>query len=63
MGEDCVRYLILHELTHIKLKTKYHTGEFYKIIHSLMKEEKVREVESKILSQLLKINNVKGLID
>ena len=58
LGEDCIRYLILHELTHIKLKTRYHTGEFYKIIYSVMSEEKVREVENKILSELLKINNL-----
>jgi len=63
LDEDCIRYLILHELTNIKLKTKYHTGEFYETIYGVMREEGVREVENKILTELLKINNVKVFID
>ena len=54
LDEDCIRYLILHELIHIKLKTKYHTEAFYKILYRIFEKSKIEKIENEILHKLLK---------
>lgn len=39
---EVAKYLILHELIHIKLNTKYHNDEFYRLLYSIMPEEQVK---------------------
>ena len=52
LDEDCIRYLILHELIHIKLKT--YTGAFCKILYRIFEKSKIEEIENEILHKLLK---------
>lgn len=55
---DCIKYLILHELTHYKLKSTYHNGDFHKQINKKIANAKAKELERKILRSLLKLNDI-----
>ncbi|MEM0203362.1 MAG: hypothetical protein QXO16_06380 [Archaeoglobaceae archaeon] len=58
MDEESIRYLILHELVRYKLKSKYHSAEFYRQLHEKVDEEKARDLERKVLTSLLELNNI-----
>lgn len=58
LDEESIKYLILHELIHYKLKNTYHNGEFYKQLTQKINEERARELERKILGTLLRINHI-----
>jgi predicted metal-dependent hydrolase len=45
LGEDVIRYLILHELVHIKLNNPYHNDMFYETFYSYMPSEKARYIQ------------------
>jgi predicted metal-dependent hydrolase len=53
LDNECIKYLILHELTHYKLKSKYHNGNFYEQLHKKVDDTKAKELERKILTILL----------
>jgi len=53
LDKDCIKYLILHELVHYKLKSKYHNSDFYKQLHQKVNEVEAKELERKILTILL----------
>ncbi|MEM1605300.1 MAG: M48 family metallopeptidase [Fervidicoccaceae archaeon] len=53
LGEDVLRYLILHELLHLKLNSKYHDGEFHKILYEHIPEERVVELRGIINKKLI----------
>ena len=55
---ECIRYLLLHELIHYKLKSTYHNGEFYKQLTDKISESKVRQLEGKIIEALLQLNRI-----
>jgi len=57
INHETIRYLILHELTHIKLNTIHHTKDFYDIIYSVINKDAVKEIEEKILTKLIELNN------
>lgn len=57
LDRNCIEYLILHELIHLKLRSIHHSNDFYKIIYSVMEEKELREAERKILASLLKLNS------
>ena len=55
--DGLLKYLIYHELAHYKIKSKYHTQEFYKLLYSEMKEEDVKSAEDKIIKKFLSIKD------
>jgi predicted metal-dependent hydrolase len=61
LDKDILEYLILHELLHIKLNSKYHSGEFYKILHEFASLNKIMCIRTKIREKLLQIqiSNIK----
>lgn len=56
LDEVSLRYLIFHELVHLKLRTIHHTQDFYKLIHSVFDEETVKRSEERILASLIELN-------
>ncbi len=58
LDEDCIRYLILHELIHYKLKSTYHSDRFYRQLDEKISRSEARELEGKILRSLLELNNI-----
>ncbi len=58
LDQESIKYLILHELIHYKLKSRYHNGDFYKQLYEKVEPEKARELERRILTSLLEINNI-----
>jgi len=53
---DCIRYLLLHELIHYKLKSTCHDREFHKQLSKKINQAKAKEIERKILTSLLELN-------
>ena len=58
LDNECIEYLILHELTHYKLKTTYHDNTFYEELNRWINPAKIKELERKILTSLLKLNHI-----
>jgi predicted metal-dependent hydrolase len=58
LDPDCIKYLILHELTHLKLKSTYHNSDFHKQINKRVDNTKAKELERKILTSLLELNDI-----
>lgn len=56
LDEVSLRYLILHELVHLKLRTVHHTKDFYEVIYSMFDRETVRKSEERILASLIELN-------
>jgi len=59
LDTECLKYLILHELIHYKLKSTYHNGRFYEELNRRISETKAKLLERKILATLLQINNIR----
>jgi len=59
LNPESIRYLLLHELIHYKLKSINHNGNFQKQLTSKIKETRIREIENKIISNLLELNKQK----
>jgi predicted metal-dependent hydrolase len=59
LDEDALKYLIIHELLHIKLNSKYHSDTFYKTLYEFIPHEKITYVRIKIREKLLQVNNIK----
>jgi len=53
LGDEVLRYLVLHELIHLKLNSKYHDSEFNKILYSYIPPEKVSKLRELITHKLL----------
>ena len=51
-----LRYLIFHELVHLKLRTIHHTRDFYRLVYSVFDEETVKRSEEKILASLIELS-------
>ncbi|HDH44537.1 MAG TPA: M48 family peptidase [Thermococcus sp.] len=58
LDEESIKYLILHELIHYKLKNTYHNDNFQKQINSIIDRTKIKEIERKIITKLLEQNNI-----
>jgi len=58
LDTECIKYLLLHELIHYKLKSKYHNGQFHKELNKKINETKAKQLERKILTALLQINHI-----
>jgi predicted metal-dependent hydrolase len=58
LGEEVLKYLILHELIHLKLNSKYHGGKFNKILYSYIPPEKVSELRGLIVGKLLLLSRI-----
>lgn len=59
LNPESIRYLLLHELIHFKLKSINHNGNFQKQLTSKIEETRIREIENKIISNLLELNKQK----
>jgi predicted metal-dependent hydrolase len=55
LGEEVTRYLLLHELIHIKQKNRYHNDEFYKLLYKYIPPEKVKIIQEQIIGELYNI--------
>ena len=58
LDTECLRYLILHELIHYKLKSTYHNGGFHQELNKKISEKEAKRLERKILKTLLQINHI-----
>jgi len=58
LDSESIKYLLLHELIHYKLRSINHNGNFQKQLNSKIKETKTREIENKIIESLLELNNI-----
>jgi len=58
LDTECIKYLLLHELIHYKLKSTYHNGEFHKQLANEIDENKAKQLERKILTTLLQLNHI-----
>ena len=56
LDTECLKYLILHELIHYKLKSTYHNGRFHKELNRKISKTEAKQLERKILKTLLQIN-------
>jgi predicted metal-dependent hydrolase len=52
LGEEAIRYLLLHELIHIKQGNRYHNNEFYRLLYKFIPPEKVDAVRERIIEAL-----------
>ena len=52
-----LRYLIYHELAHYKLKSKYHTRDFYELLYSKIGREQAVAAEEKIIRRFTEIRD------
>jgi predicted metal-dependent hydrolase len=55
LGEGVIRYLIAHELVHLKLRSRYHGDEFYRLFHSIIPPERASEAERRIVKKLFQL--------
>lgn len=58
LDQEAIEYLILHELIHYKLKSRYHNGDFYKQLYERVDAAKAGELERRILTCLLEVNYI-----
>jgi len=58
LDEESIKYLLLHELIHYKQRSANHNGNFQKQLNSKIEETKNREIENKIITCLLELNNI-----
>ena len=58
LDEECIRYLLLHELLHYKLKNTYHNSEFRKQLTDKLGENKATQLERKIVTALIRLNHM-----
>jgi predicted metal-dependent hydrolase len=52
LGEEVARYLLLHELIHIKQGNRYHNDEFYKLLNKYIPPGKVETIQEQIIGEL-----------
>jgi predicted metal-dependent hydrolase len=55
LGEGVIRYLIAHELVHLKLRSRYHGDEFYRLFHTLVPPDAASEAEGRIVKKLFQL--------
>lgn len=56
LDTDAIRYLIIHELIHYKLKSKYHSKKFHEYIDKEIDKDNREELEKEIIERLLELN-------
>ena len=59
LDEGVVKYLILHELLHIKLNSKYHSRKFYELLYGHISPEEVELIRKTINEGLKEINHLR----
>jgi predicted metal-dependent hydrolase len=55
LGEGVIRYLIAHELVHLKLRSRYHGDEFYRLFYGIIPPEEAGEAERRIVKKLFQL--------
>jgi len=60
LGKDVIKYVVLHELVHLKLGTPYHDARFQTLVDRYAKVLGIdrAECEAKITKRLLEINGL-----
>jgi len=58
LDEESIKYLILHELIHYKLRSTNHNETFQKQLNNKMNKTKIKEIENKIITNLLELNRI-----
>ena len=58
LDEKTIKYLMIHELIHYKLKSIYHTEKFYRQLEQNIKNDDLKNLEENIIKALLQINHV-----
>jgi len=60
LGEDVVKYLVLHELVHLKLQTRHHGAKFQALMRQYAKVLGIdlAECQHKIARRLLEVNGL-----
>jgi hypothetical protein len=53
LGEEVIKYLIVHELIHLKLNSRYHSAEFNRILYTYITPEKASEIRGLIANKLM----------
>jgi predicted metal-dependent hydrolase len=56
LGDEVVRYLLVHELLHLKLNTLNHNSEFYKALTAIIPEDAIEGYRRLIIGKLLELN-------
>ena len=63
LGEDVVKYLLARELIHLKLGSRFHSEEFYKLFYTVIQPEEASRAERKIVKKLLEMVHAGGVRD
>ncbi len=58
LGEEIIRYLLVHELLHLKLNTLNHSSEFYKTLTAIIPEDAIEGYRKMIIEKLLELNDI-----
>jgi len=58
LDEESLRYLLVHELIHFKLRTLSHDDKFWKELERIYPLDKVREIEYRIINSAQKELNI-----
>jgi predicted metal-dependent hydrolase len=61
LGEDIIKYLVLHELLHIKLQSRHHDERFYAMLHFFMPPEEVDAIRDVIMKRMLQNHMTKRI--
>ncbi len=54
MDDSVIRYIILHELLHLKLNSKFHGVEFHKLLEEFLTKGDVEKARVIVLKEILK---------
>ena len=57
--EEITKYLVLHELIHLKLGTTTHNRAFNKVLRNFFNKEDIERIRDKIINTLLQLNRLK----
>lgn len=54
MEEHVIKYILLHELLHLKLNSKFHGEEFHKLLEDFLTKEEVEKARAVVLKEVLR---------
>ena len=54
LNEEEIYYVIIHELAHLKAKTKHHTPTFWKEVEKVFPIDKAKSIEDEIIKKTKK---------
>lgn len=54
LDDSVIKYIILHELLHLKLNSKYHGNEFHKLLEKFLTKEDVEKARAIVFREVLR---------